>query len=193
VIDQELLLIRVIRGLNEGDPDRAWGELADRLRPAALRVADRVFRHYRAPLVLSEEAFQEALARLFRHLHRIACDRSPVPYFLTIVRRAAIDLARREVRQRHLIHSAALSGALTVPAPGPESPSEDAVPAVLGTLPRQGQELLSARYVRELSAAAIAAEFGLSVAVVYRRLHKFRCQLRAAIGAEQSARQRCDS
>jgi DNA-directed RNA polymerase specialized sigma24 family protein len=180
VIDQEMA--HVVRELQCGDVERAMTVLDRLCRDRALRVAEKVVRSLHVSPALVEDAVQEGFARLFKYRDRLALDRSPVPFFLAIVRRAAIDLARRELRQRQVVRTAARAGVLGKPVP--PRPVEDPVPELLRTLPEQGQELLLARYVRDLSAVEIAGEFSLPIPVVYRRLHQARTQVRARESAD---------
>lgn len=168
------------RELRQGDAEQALAELDGYCRPGALRVADRVVRACRASRALSEEAVQEGFVRLLQHRHRVAEDRSPVPYFLSIVRRAAIDLVRRENRQRRVVHRAVAAGVLPVRGRPPDPVDDGGAVEVLGALPAEGRDLLTDRYVRERGVADMADERGVRVEVVYRRLHKYRSQARKA-------------
>src|SRR5262245_1521474 len=68
--------------------------------PQALRVAAAVFRRYGLSVALAEDAVQDGLLKYARQLDRLEPGRPPRAYFLAVVRNAAVDLARREARER---------------------------------------------------------------------------------------------
>lgn len=181
-----------------GDEPRAHALASARAADATPRspaddaaALERLMRDHRTPVVRyamrvclspqdAEDATQETLLALARHIGALREVAALTSWLFTVVRRHCLRLGRRSVRRMLNLDD--------VPEPAALSPSaEDAfvddqlrehLAAVVATLEPGQREVLLRRDVRGQSAAEVAAALGLSVQAVKSRLHRARQEVR---------------
>jgi RNA polymerase sigma factor (sigma-70 family) len=167
----------------------AFGELIDRHRPRAVRLARRLLRD---PLE-AEDVVQEALLQTFLRLEEL---REPDRFGAWLCGIAA-NLAKMRLRAsaRGLASLEELAGGmrappgvLAAPDPSPEQAAETRellrlVLAAIDALPGGQRDVVLMHYVEGLSCQEIAALLGRSTGAVRVRLHRARRELRALLGA----------
>jgi DNA-directed RNA polymerase specialized sigma24 family protein len=174
VSDEEL--IRILRRLTAGNPTLAWEEWTRRYLQKATGVVVRVLKRYGAPPDLADDALQQGSFQFLSRLSLLDEARPPVPYFLGTVEHAAFDVLRQEFRFRQLRERLARWNAAQ---PDKEGKRRDTVDHLLGIVSPEARKLLTERYIEGHSVGKMAAERGIPVNQMYRRLHRARCQARA--------------
>ena len=152
---------------------------AGRLLRYALTIA-------RGDIGLSEEAVQMALVRIASKVRRFPDEEAFWAWLACVVRSCVIDCARRNARYSSLL--AKLRGEAA------SEPSSDEVDrafsvqleAVLATLCPDDRELLTAKYERGESTAALAATAGCSPKAMESRLGRLRQRVRDLVLANLS-------
>jgi RNA polymerase sigma factor (sigma-70 family) len=108
-------------------------------------------------------------------LDRLDLAREPLPYFVTTVLHATVDVCRRERRERAGRREVERAEAARVEE---DVSRRDAVDDLLAGVRPEEREVMTAHYLRGLSATEIAAERGVEVSQVYRQLHRGRSRVR---------------
>jgi RNA polymerase sigma factor (sigma-70 family) len=176
-------LVRLFRE-HPGQMSQAWLEWLRRHGRVAVAVAAKVLRNWDLPMDLAEDALQQGSLQFLGAVDRLDPTRPPRPYFLRTVHNAAVSLVRVELRQKAVLRElpAKRTGAEVALA------RRETVERLLGAVPVAEREILAARYLEGLSAGEIAARRGVSVAVIYRQLHRGRCMLRGPTSGAAEAR-----
>lgn len=146
----------------------------------------------------ARDAAQTALMRFFTRLDRLEPGRPIRPWLFTIVRNAALDLARRRTVRRSdsLDEAREEFGAEVID----ESADPEAdrrrhelrrdIWRALGRLTEKEREILVLRDYQDLTYAEIAAVLSVPVGTVMSRLHRARRALRGLLEAEYGPRAR---
>jgi RNA polymerase sigma-70 factor (ECF subfamily) len=149
-----------------GDPE-ALGVLYDAYAGAVWTVAMRIL----ADSALAEDATQETFLRAWQGAAGIDTSRDPGPWLLTIARRTAIDVWRRESRPTQGGHAEERD--VTVVLPGIEGVWEAwEVRRALDALPEQEREVVRLAHVHQLTHGEISAALGVPVGTVKSRSHR---------------------
>jgi RNA polymerase sigma-70 factor (ECF subfamily) len=178
---------RLVTDARGGD-GAALRSLYDRWRPAVFRVACG-FGHLDRDD--AEDVVQDAFVRAFRHLGKLEQPARFGPWLLMIARNCALSrLARRKAGSEladGLACDAEAQGGEAGPPAEPEVEAELAlVRRIIDELP-DGPEKETVRlfYVEgNLSAAEIAARFGVGKSAITMRLERFRAKVKARVLAE---------
>jgi len=179
----DLLVRRVLAG-----DKPAFGELIDRHRREALRLARYLLRHAHD----AEDVVQEAFLHAFLDLRELRAHDRFVAWLLGIVVNLAKSRlrARRETPVEDWPGGRAMAGFLWIDAePSPEARQEarelhDHVWQALAELPAEQQEAVQLHYVEGLHVWEIAALVGVPSGTVKARLHRARGRLRHLLAAE---------
>ena len=175
---------RLVRRVLSGDKP-AFGELVDRHRPVALRLARRVLR--RGPDV--EDVVQEAFLHAFLSLHRLRTPAQFRSWLLGIV----LNLARSIWRGRREYSLEDWAGgrmmadpAMLSPEPSPEIAHEAhelhrLVAEAIATLPAEQRDSVELHYLEGLRVWEIASIVDAPVGTIKARLHRARVRLRDAL------------
>jgi RNA polymerase sigma-70 factor, ECF subfamily len=134
----------------------------------------------------ADDAVQEAFIKLAARPD-VVQDRHPLPWLLTVVRRACLRLLRPWARQRRVLGER-IDDATEIASPqlDPEQAIErwqlvQAVHAAIATLERPLREVLVLRDLEGLSGEETRAVLGLELASMKTRLHRARAKLREAL------------
>jgi RNA polymerase sigma-70 factor (ECF subfamily) len=152
------------------DGDRALAELYDRYGRTAYGLAVAVLRDS----ALAEDAVQEAFLAVWRTAGTFSAERGkPSAWILTLVHRRAVDLVRREQRQRQ--PPAELAQALedVTPASDEEALLRErrrAVQQALGELPADQREALELAYYGGLTQSELAEQLSVPLGTVKSRM-----------------------
>jgi len=111
----------------------------------------------------AEDAVQEGFVRYWRHQRGLGGE--PLPLLITSVRRAALDLARRDARrtareQRAEADADGVAPVFATPLAGDER--REAIESALRRLPPEQRDVLVLKIWAELTFEQIAAQLGLS-------------------------------
>jgi RNA polymerase sigma factor (sigma-70 family) len=182
----EALIRRVLAG------DRlAFGDLVDRHRPEAMRLARRILRRPQD----AEDAVQEALLGAFLGLGRLRSPERFAGWLLGIV----LNIARSYWRQRpdYPIEEWVGGRAIADPTVLDREPSPEVVHAsrelhrlvmdAIGALPAGQRDTVELHYVDGLKLWEIAALVEVPVGTIKARLHRARARLRAALAGAVAA------
>ena len=169
----------------------AFDELVRRTRRPAYRLARRITRNHED----ADDVVQESYVKAYRALDRFDRERAFLPWFLTIVARAALSAIRQRARRA------------TVPLdePGPEgttlaeriadTPVDPAhvqrlmdAEEALGKLPEEQRAILALRVDGDLAYSEIAAALDIPVGTVMSRLARAREALLAEVEKLRAAR-----
>lgn len=110
----------------------------------------------------AEDAVQEGFVRYWRHQRALGGE--PLPLLLTSVRRAALDLLRRETRRtarEHLAEAGAERAPMFATPPAGDERRE-AIESAMRRLPPEQRDVLVLKIWGELTFEQIAAQLGLS-------------------------------
>lgn len=152
-----------------GDLDAEFDAEFDELFDRAVCTARRIV----GSAAAAEDVAAEALARAYARWHRI----HTLPYRDAWVLRVALNLALRSVRRARL-----LPPPPTTPDPAAAvAASVDLVHAAR-TLPRRQRQVVTLRYLADLSEREVAELLGLSMGTVKTHLHRAAAALRARLG-----------
>lgn len=144
--------------MEELSPDASWKDWFERHGPKLLLCA----RQWTRSLADAEDVVQEAFVRFWRHQRKLGGE--PQALLFTSVRRAAIDLARRNARRGAREERA--EGGLESIEPLFENPLEGAdrrmaLEAALRSLPDEQREVLMLKIWGELTFEQIAAQLDI--------------------------------
>lgn len=154
--------VELVRAAQRGDP-RAFEALYRRHRDWAARVALR----FAGERHLALDAMQEAFLYLLRKLGDPSFTLTArFTTFLYPAVKHAAQAARRKAKR-----SAGGEEALPLLPAAPAAEADDAVAATLASLPEEHREVLTLRYVDDLSLAEIAEAMGVPLGTVKSRLH----------------------
>jgi len=139
--------------------DESWKDWFERYGPRLLLCA----RQWSRSLADAEDVVQEAFVRFWRHQRHLGGERQALLY--TSVRRAAIDLARRNARRGVREERAEDGGEsaeplFEVPLEGAER--RQAIESALRRLPLEQREVLTLKIWGDLTFAQIAAQLEIS-------------------------------
>lgn len=165
----------------------AFGQLYDRYCARACRVAQSVSRSQESV----EDAVQEAFVSIWNSCDTYRPERATAaPWVLTIVRYRAIDIARRELRERTNRHD----GQLPEDVASPQDVAQEAAQRVDGVrvrrliagLPDAQQEVIVLAFFGQLSCIEIAENLAIPLGTVKSRmrlgLRRLRNQLATPAG-----------
>ncbi len=174
-------------GPSPGKGDRYYAELWREWRPRA-RAYARAFGGLTAED--REDIADEAVARAWASRDRFEAGRRFAPWFLTIVRRLALDTSRR---RREMAAEPATFDRREAPAgqvdPAPEREAEAAfVRSFVEGLPERERELASLVYGQDLGPAEAARIVGIPAGTAKWRLHEIRKALKKAWEREYGSR-----
>ena len=130
----------------------------------------------------ADDAFQEAMATIWKRLGRIRCHPNPQALILKICTDAARDVLRRRVRQIRTLEHENVISALPDPAPSAahrliSGETQAEVFEAVGQLsPKQGTAVLM-RFVQDLSYSDIAQSLGCREATVRKHVARARVKL----------------
>jgi len=152
---------------------------------------DRLMREHRTPVVRyamrvclspqdAEDATQETLLALARHVGALREVAALTAWLFTVVRRHCLRLGRRSVRRMLNLDEVPEPAAVTLSAEDAfvDDQLREHLAAVVATLEPGQREVLVRRDVRGQSAPEVAAALGLSVQAVKSRLHRARQEVR---------------
>jgi RNA polymerase sigma-70 factor, ECF subfamily len=156
----------VVAGFRAGDV-QALGAVYDRYSRAVWGVAMTVLRDRG----LAEDAAQETFLRAWRAAPSFDPDRPLAPWLLTIARRTAIDVQRREGRPTQGGHDAEQD--VVVRMPGIEHAWEAwEIRLALDELPADEQAVVRMSHFEEMTHSEIAAALAVPVGTVKSRSHR---------------------
>jgi RNA polymerase sigma-70 factor, ECF subfamily len=155
------------------------------IRPIEDRMIRSVWRIVRDPDD-ADDAFQEALATIWKRLGRIRRHANPHALILRICVNSAYDVRRRKSRRRRHEELKAITDIAADPAP---SPAEQAVGRenreeifeAIGRLPRNQAQAVLMRFVQELPYADIAQALDCKEATARKHIARARIRLRKAL------------
>jgi RNA polymerase sigma-70 factor (ECF subfamily) len=176
-----------------GDPAAA-NELANRFTKPAYLVALQLLGNPED----ARDAAQNALMRFFSRLDRLEPGRPIRPWLFTIVRNAALDLARRRTVRRSDSLDEAREEFGTEVIDQSADPEADRrrhelrrdIWRALGRLTQKEREILVLRDYQDLTYAEIAAVLSVPIGTVMSRLHRARRSLRGLLEADYGPRSR---
>jgi RNA polymerase sigma-70 factor (ECF subfamily) len=152
------------------DGDRALAELYDRYGRTAYGLALTVLRDSS----LAEDAVQEAFLAVWRTAGTFSAERGkPSAWILTLVHRRAVDLVRREQRQRQPPVELAPIVEDATPASDEEvllRERRQAVQQALGALPADQREALELAYYGGLTQSELAEQLSVPLGTVKSRM-----------------------
>ncbi len=138
----------------------SWKDWFDAHGPKLLLCA----RLWTRSLADAEDVVQEAFVRYWRHQRKLPGD--PQALLVTSVRRAALDLARREsrraLREERVANESGDDGGLFVAQPGEDAERRREIEAALQRLPAEQREVLVLKIWQELTFEQIGEMLHLS-------------------------------
>jgi RNA polymerase sigma factor (sigma-70 family) len=179
--------------LARGGDVRAYGELVERYRDVAFRLAYLIARN----AADAEDAAQEAFVKAYFALHRFRSREAFRPWILRIVSNEARNRRRSAGRRDRLALRLAEGGHLGGTALSPEETALDreareALLEAVGSLPERDRDVIACRYLLELSEAETARVLGVRPGTVKSRLSRALARLRASLPAELTREGRWD-
>jgi len=133
----------------------------------------------------AEDVVQDAFTAVYRQWDEIRDPAAAVGYMrAAVVNRARSVLRRRGVARRHL-HVVVEETAEPADHTSIRAAEHEQVRTVLGTLPDRQREVLTLRYLADLTDAQIAAATGLAEPSVRSAASRGLAALRAVLGAQQ--------
>jgi len=168
----------------EGDV-RAYEELVRRHQDVAFRVALLVSGNSAD----AEDAAQEALVKAYYALDRFRLEAPFRPWLLRIVANEARNRRRSAGRRDHLVLAVSAERSSGDAAPSPEETALEherrtALVAALGRLREPDRQVITCRYLLELSEAETAQALGWRAGTVKSRLSRALPRLRDELGAD---------
>ena len=143
----------------ENDDDRQLAaELYTRYRAVMLRRAGSILKEDDR----AEEAVQEAMLRVIRHLEKVRMipENERAYYLAAVTQNAALDLYRRRQREQHNTFTG-YDESLDAPGPAEDGPMELLLRQCVALLPQRELDILNYRYLLELPHKEIARLMGL--------------------------------
>lgn len=173
-------VLDALRRLAADASERAWDDAFPVLGPVLCQAALRATA--RGDLI--DDAVQEALLRLRRHLTRFVAHGEPQAraWLARLAQSAAVDLARREARgSGRFQHLRGDCVAVVLPS------SDDSLRAALAALPAAQRRVIELRYLAQLDITSVANLLGWSKVrvqvTVFRALRALRRRLAHRSGA----------
>ncbi|HZD17077.1 MAG TPA: sigma-70 family RNA polymerase sigma factor [Actinomycetota bacterium] len=173
--------------LAKGGDVQAYGELVERYRDAAFRIAYLITRH----AADAEDAAQDGFVKAYYALGRFRTEGAFRPWILRIVSNEAKNRRRAAGRRERLRLRLADGGpsggtALSPEATALERETSAALLSAVESLPERDRDVIACRYLLELSEAETARVLGVRPGTVKSRLSRALTRLRSAIPAELS-------
>jgi RNA polymerase sigma factor (sigma-70 family) len=173
--------------LAKGGDVQAYGELVERYRDAAFRIAYLITRH----AADAEDAAQDGFVKAYYALGRFRTEGAFRPWILRIVSNEARNRRRAAGRRERLRLRLADGGpsggtALSPEATALERETSAALLSAVESLPERDRDVIACRYLLELSEAETARVLGVRPGTVKSRLSRALTRLRSAIPAELS-------
>ena len=144
-------------------------EAFDRLFPRAVRLARRML----GDLTTAEDIAAEALARAYAQWPRVSALPHCDAWVLRVATNLAIDHLRHHPPQLRPLPSADIGELVTL---------RMALAAALVNLPRRQRQVVTLRYLGELSESEVAMALGISCGSVKTHVHRGLAALRARLG-----------
>lgn len=168
--------VAVLRAFQRGDVE-ALGQVFDAYSRPVWSVAMSVLRNRE----LADEATQETFLRAWRAADRYDADRDLAPWLLTIARRTALDVLRRENRPTRGAHEPEQD--VTVDLPGIERAWETwEVRAALEQLPDDERQVAWLAHFHGMTHQQIATQTGVPVGTVKSRSFRAHKRLASLLG-----------
>ena len=166
-LSDEALVALVARG-----DEPALAELYDRVGRVAFGLALRVVRDDR----LAEDAVQEGFLAVWRTAAAFRAERAKAStWILTLVRRRAVDLVRREQRRRTDVLDDDVAAAIASDEAGPDEEAwlhfeRERLQAALGHLPDAQREAIELAYFGGYSQTELAERLGVPLGTIKSRM-----------------------
>ncbi|MGD9700826.1 MAG: RNA polymerase sigma factor [Acidimicrobiia bacterium] len=185
--------------LSAQDVERFRSGDADAVRPVYAEFGRLVFAVSMRVLgqrELAEEAVQQTFVQAWRSASTFEPDREMAPWLVTIARRAAIDIQRRERRRAHVALDDAPAGDSSLVALPPSAEQIDTVWRVreaIDALPAGERELVRLQHLEGMSQSEIAERLDLPIGTVKSRSFRAHRMLAAQLGHLREAAHEDDS
>ena len=171
-------------GLARDGDVQAYGELVERYRDLAFRIAYLITRS----AADAEDAAQDAFVKAYYALHRFRQQESFRPWLLRIVSNEARNRVRSARRREGLALRLAEGGSPWDTGPSPEAAAaqretQDALLGALAALREEDRLVIAYRYLLELSEAETAEILGARPGTVKSRLSRALGRLRGRLPA----------
>lgn len=162
--------------------ERLYGQL---ISPIERRMMQTVHRIVRDP-DLADDAFQEALARVWKNLAKAHRHPNPHGYILRICANAAYDVVRKQARlarrEAPLVIEQAEHNGAPVPSPAGEHEQLRAVVDAITSLPRKQAQAVHLRFFEQQDFIDIARAIGCREATARSHVSKGMARLREILG-----------
>jgi RNA polymerase sigma factor (sigma-70 family) len=173
--------VDLIERARDGDV-RAYGDLVERYRDIAFRTAYLITRS----VADAEDAAQEAFVKAYYALGRFRTQSPFRPWILRIVANEARNRVRSARRREGLMLRVAEDRPSGGAAPSPEAAAldrerDEALLAAMATLSEPDRQIITCRYLLDLSEAETADTLGLRRGTVKSRLSRALGRLRAVL------------
>jgi RNA polymerase sigma factor (sigma-70 family) len=173
--------VDLIERARDGDV-RAYGDLVERYRDIAFRTAYLITRS----AADAEDAAQEAFVKAYYALGRFRTQSPFRPWILRIVANEARNRVRSARRREGLMLRVAEDRPSGGAAPSPEAAAldrerDEALLAAMATLSEPDRQIITCRYLLDLSEAETADTLGLRRGTVKSRLSRALGRLRAPV------------
>jgi RNA polymerase sigma factor (sigma-70 family) len=173
--------VDLIERARDGDV-RAYGDLVERYRDIAFRTAYLITRS----AADAEDAAQEAFVKAYYALGRFRTQSPFRPWILRIVANEARNRVRSARRREGLMLRVAEDRPSGGAAPSPEAAAldrerDEALLAAMATLSEPDRQIITCRYLLDLSEAETADTLGLRRGTVKSRLSRALGRLRAVL------------
>jgi RNA polymerase sigma factor (sigma-70 family) len=173
--------VDLIERARDGDV-RAYGDLVERYRDIAFRTAYLVTRS----AADAEDAAQEAFVKAYYALGRFRTQSPFRPWILRIVANEARNRVRSARRREGLVLRVAEDRPSGGAAPSPEAAAlererDEALLAAMATLSEPDRQIITCRYLLDLSEAETADTLGIRRGTVKSRLSRALGRLRAVL------------
>jgi len=170
--------------------EEAWAELARRVQV----ISEVVWSRWKSPRMSAEELSAEVLFHLLTRLDSLrsglqTCNSSSIrhAYMQALVYRTAVDLWRKDLRQRAMESQVALRHQRIAESFRDESFGlSEQVQDALQRLPEEDSKLISMRFLENLSLVEIARRLGISYSAAGTRIHRAVNRLRQEFGCMPS-------